>query len=238
MDQLFSHLAIADIHQGLFRNIVSLRESVDLFDDLSDNPHERLMAEQVELHSKPQLYQSNFPEINRPFEDALWFNAIAWPFKNWQESRFSDGSFGVWYGSDRVETTVYESAYHWSAGFLRDAGFDKEECVVIERKLYKVECDAALLDFREVAHGYTGLSHKTDYSFTHAVGARIHREGHPGLLNIAVRHEGGVSYAIFNPNVLSTPRHHSQLTYSLENGYITVEETPGITWLKIKSDLS
>ena len=116
------------------------------------------MAERVELHSKPQPYQSNFPEINRPFEDALWFNAINWPFKNWQESRFSDGSFGVWYGSDTVETTVYESAYHWSAGFLRDAGFDKEECVVIERKLYKVACDAALLDFREVAHRYPGLS--------------------------------------------------------------------------------
>ncbi len=238
MDQLFSHLSIADIHQGLFRNIVSLRESVDLFDDLTDNPEERLMAQQVEFHSKPQPYQSNFPEINRPFEDALWFNAITWPFKNWQESRVSDGSFGVWYGSDTVETTVYESAYHWSAGFLRDAGFDKEECVVIERKLYKVACDAALLDFRGVAHRYPGLSHKTDYSFTHAVGARIHREGHPGLLTMAVRHVGGVSYAIFNPNVLSSPRHHSQLTYRLQNGYITVEETPGITWLKIKSDLS
>jgi len=98
------------------RNIVSLRESQDLFDDLTEDPAEWLLAQKVEGEVKPPPYRSRTPLIDRPFEDAEWFNAIAWPVKNWQASRFSDGTFGVWYGSESVETTVYESAYHWYKG--------------------------------------------------------------------------------------------------------------------------
>ena len=73
---------------------------------------------------KPPLYRSRTLIIHRPFEDAEWFNAIVWPFKHWRASRFSGGTYGVWYGSDMVETTVYESAYHWYRRLLADAGFD------------------------------------------------------------------------------------------------------------------
>ena len=61
------------------------------------------------------------PAIHRPFEEAEWFNAIGWPFQHWQSSRYSDGSFGAWYGADSVEATVYETAYHWYHGLLADA---------------------------------------------------------------------------------------------------------------------
>ncbi len=116
MDNLFSHLTVADIHQDLLRNIVALSESEDPFDDLSSNPEELVLARQVESDARPLPYQSHTPEIHRPFEDALWFKAITWPFKNWQANRFSDGSFGVWYGSDTFETSVQESAYHGVRG--------------------------------------------------------------------------------------------------------------------------
>lgn len=232
MDTLFSKITLADTHRVLIRNVVSLRESEDLFDDLSDRPEEWQIAQQVELDAKPHPYRSNLPEINRPFEEAIWFNVIAWPFKNWQASRFSDGSFGVWYGSDRVETTVYESACHWFRGLICDAGFENE-AVVIERKLYRVACDALLLDFRQVVQEYPDLLHKSDYSFTHAVGSRIHREGHPGMLTLSARHKRGLNYAILNPGVLSNPRHHSNLTYRLDGKVITVEKNPGVAWMEI-----
>ena len=35
MTTLFAHIRLADIHQDVARNIVSLRESQDLFDDLT-----------------------------------------------------------------------------------------------------------------------------------------------------------------------------------------------------------
>lgn len=233
MDPLFSCLTLADIHRDIIRNVVSLRESQDLFDDLTDNPEEWLLAQRIEDQAKPPPYRSHTPVIHRPFEDAEWFNAITWPFKHWQASRFSDGSFGVWYGCNAMETSVFESAYHWYRGLLCDAGFEKAT-VIGERKLYSVTCDAALLDFRQI--NYPDLLHKTDYTFAQSIGARIHREGHPGLLNGSVRYLDGESYAVFNPAVLSNPRHHCQLTYRLEAQHIVVEETSGTTWLMLSID--
>jgi hypothetical protein len=232
MDALFDHLSLADVHRDVIRNIVSIRSSQDLFDDLTDNPGEWALAQQVEDAVKPPAYQSATPILHRPFEDANWFNAIAWPFRHWQASRFSDGTFGVWYGCESAETSVHETAHHWFNGFLTDAGFEREP-VVGERKLYTVACDAALLDLRPRIAEHPGLVHRSDYSHAQAVGARLHREGHPGLVTASVRREGGENYVVLNPNVLSNPRHHCHLTYRLDGARIVVERKPGVAWLEI-----
>jgi hypothetical protein len=232
VNSLFSKLGLADVHQDVARNIVSLRESQDLFDDLTEDPAEWLLAQKVEGQVKPPPYRSRTPLIDRPFEDAQWFNAIAWPFKHWQASRFSDGTYGVWYGSDSVETTVYESVYHWYKGLLCDAGFDRQE-VIADRKVYWVACGAALLDLRAASNEYPDLLHPSDYSFCQSVGARIHREGHPGLLTPSVRRSAGENVVVFNPGVLSNPRLNGQLTYRLEGEQVVVEKQPGVTWVTL-----
>lgn len=232
MLDLFSQLTLADVQRDVIRNIVSIRESQDLFDDLTERPDEWALAQQIEAQVRPPPYRSGTPVIHRPFEDAQWFNAIAWPFQHWRASRFSDGSFGLWYGCDSTQTTVYETAYHWYRGFLRDAGFENEP-VVGERKLYTVSCAAALLDFRPVVAAFADLLHKTDYTAAQSVGARIHREGHPGLVIPSVRYAQGDNYVVMNPAVLSNPRFHCQLTYRVDGPRIVVEKTPGKTWMVI-----
>ncbi|HEY8905592.1 MAG TPA: RES family NAD+ phosphorylase [Rhodoferax sp.] len=232
MDPLFSHLTLVDVHRTVFRNVVSIGSSQDLFDDLTSSPAEWALAQQVEDQVKPPPYQSRTPVIHRPFEDAQWANAIGWPFKHWQASRFSDGSFGVWYGCESAETSVYETVYHWYSKFLTDAGFEREQ-VIGERKLYDVACDAALVNLRPLTAQQPGLMHKTDYSFAQAVGARLHREGHPGLVSASVRHATGHNYAILNPSVLSNPRLHCQLTYRLDGHHIVVEKQPGVVWMDV-----
>jgi len=234
--ELFSRLGLIDVRRDVIRNIVSLRVSQDLFDDLSADSEAWLLAQRVEAEVKPPPYRSNTPVIDRPFEDAEWFNAITWPFRHWQTSRFSDGSFGVWYGSRSEETTVYESVYHWYHGLISDAGFEHLS-IVSERKLYTVTCKAALLDFRPlIPRHFPDLIHKTDYTLAQSVGQRMHREGHPGLLTFSARYSGGENYAIFNPAVLSDPRHHGYLTYRLETARVTVEKTPGTPWMEIPTD--
>ena len=228
----FARLALVDVEQDVFRNIVSLRISQDVFDDLTDDPAEWGLAQAVEDQIKPPPYQSAVPIINRPFEDAEWFNAITWPFTHWQCSRFSDGSFGVWYGSESVETTVHETACHWFRGLLTDAGFDRMT-VIAERKVYSVACAAALLDFRGLAADYPPLLNPSDYAYCQSIGARIHREGHPGLLTMSARRVAGENTVIFNPAVLSNPRLNCQLTYRLEDDRIVVEKRPGRAWLTL-----
>lgn len=232
MNSLFAKLTLADVHQDVARNIVSLRESQDLFDDLTEDPAEWLLAQNVENEVKPPPYRSRSPVIDRPFEDAQWFNAIAWPFKHWQASRYSDGTYGVWYGSESVETTVYESVYHWYKGLVSEAGYDRQ-VVIAERKVYLVACGAALLDFRKASNEHADLLHPSDYAFCQSAGARIHWEGHPGLLTPSVRRPAGENVVIFNPDVLSNPRHNCQLIYRLEGDLIVVEKQLGVAWISL-----
>jgi hypothetical protein len=236
MDNLFSEIDLLDINQPLLRNIVSLADlEENPFDDLSDNQADWSLAQTAASDVNPMGYSSFQPEIYRAFEEAEWFKAIEWPFRNWQTSRFSNGSFGVWYGSDAVETTVYETAFHWLRGFLADAGLESE-AVVSRRQLFTVSCRAGILDFRPAVTSYPKLLHKSDYSFTQSVGSRIHREGHPGLVTFSVRHSGGLNYALLNPAVLNEPQHHSYLAYRLLNGIIKVEEPSGADLMEIPAD--
>lgn len=225
-------LRVADVDRDLLRNIVALCDPQDLFDDLSDNPAHTRLAAEAERQACPAAYRSSSPLIDRPFEQAKWSHAIGWPFGHWQASRYSDGSFGVWYGADTLETSVRESAHHWVRGFLADAGFDDQE-VTGERQVYAVACRAALLDLRPAVDTAPALLHPSDYTLPRTVGDRLQREGYPGLLAPSVRHPPGQTYAVFNPQVLSDPRPHTALTYRFEGRRIAVEKKPGRRWLSI-----
>ncbi len=230
MDSLFSELSLIDIHQSIARNIVSLRVSEDLFDDLTDDREAWQAAQRLEMETKPKLFNSHQPIIDRPFEEAEWNTAIGYPFKSSSQSRFSNGSFGVWYGADSIETTVYETVYHWKNTLLDDAGFNKPD-IVIERRIFMVQCDSLLIDLRHKIKTHPELIHGSDYIATHAIGSKLHREGHPGLITKSARIAHGDVYAIFTPNVLSNPVHSCYLTYRTTKTGVEVEKTQNLVWM-------
>ena len=131
---------------------------------------------------------------------------------------------------------VFESAWHWYRGLLSDAGFQHSaarDAVISERRVDWVACHAALLDLRTAARSHPALVHPTDHRFCQSIGARIHREGHPGLLTPSVRRPGGENFAIFNPGVLSDPRESCLLTLRLHEDRIEVEKEAGVVWLGV-----
>lgn len=231
MDSFFSGLILADVQQELARNIVSLRVSENLFDDLSLDPNEQASAVHLEMATKPPTYESQVPVIDRPFEEAEWIAAVEFPFIEWSASRYSDGRFGVWYGADKIETTVFETVHHWRRKFLDDAGFTQDG-IVGERKVYWVRCHAALIDLRERIATYPALVDKNDYGFTQAIGNRLHREGHPGLVTRSARCDGD-AYAAFTPHILSEPRIACYLTYRTAGDRVEVEKEAGSPWIVI-----
>jgi len=232
MDGLFNGLTTTNFKHDAHRNIVSLRESQNLYDDLTDSSQGWQAAIDLELTVKPHTYISNQPIINRPFEESKINEAIEYPFEHWSKTRYSDGSFGVWYGTDSLETGIHETVYHWHSRLLMDAGWHKLDNVFIERKVFLVRCDALLLDFIPKLKIYPALIDSSDYHFTQQVGARIHHEGHPGLISNSARCEG-VIYAIFNQRVLTDPRHLCYLNYQTQSGSVIIEREPGIELLKI-----
>lgn len=232
MAGLFNGLSLTEVAGDLARNVVTVRESQDLFDDLSDDPAEQAVATSAELAAKPPEYNVTPPIVHRPFEEAAWFSAIGFPFENWNASRFSAGNYGIWYGANTIEGTVHETVYHWRNGLLADAEGFLQPGVSIERKVYWVRCDAALVDLRPAIADYPALVHRSNYALTQQVGARFHREGHPGLVTRSARCEDTIA-AIFTPRVLSDPRSACFLTYILTEEGVSVERERGSEWFRI-----
>lgn len=193
--------------EDVFRNIVSLRESRDLFADLSEGDQSASMiAAAAEMRAKERIPQGLIP---RGFH---YTTAIDYPFATepFLSTRFGDGSFGVWYGSLALETSIRETAFHM---YRAESAVDGlQEIVIRERAVYKVLCQAVLIDLTGKEVDFPDLL-SDDYLFTQGVAKRLNREGHPGLLAPSARHRGGRNLAVFNPEILSNPRNHCYLTY-------------------------
>lgn len=232
MAGLLDGAALMDCSDELARNIVSLRHSQEVFDDLADDPDDLVQARTAEVAAKPPEYNVLPPAIQRPFQEARWFEAIGFPFENWRASRFSAGHYGVWYGAFSIATTVHETVYHWYHGLLSDAEGFAQPGVAIERKVYWVVCDAALVDVRPMIADYPVLVASDDYSLTQQLGARLHHDGHPGLVTRSARYPDDV-VAVFTPNVLSSPRPACFLTYRLTANGVDVERETGNIWFTI-----
>jgi hypothetical protein len=61
-----------------------------------------------------------------------------------------------------------------------------------------------------------------DYGYTQTVGARLHHEGHPGLLTRSTRNLSGDTFAILKSQVLSAPRHAAFYSYEIADDSILV----------------
>ena len=222
----------ADFDGQPYRNVTSLRESEDLFDDLNDGDEgASAIAAEAEMRVKDHLID-RFPEnFYRSFHYTR--SIIDYPFKSepYLFTRFGDGTYGVWYGSLEMKTTVFETGFHMIKAELAVEGLD--EVVVRERAVCRVRCRAILIDLRGKQKSFAKLS-ADDYGFTQQIGRKMDREGHPGILVPSARIKG-TNLVIFNPDVLSDPRLHCYLTYFFDHLTlnIRVERSVCRTWLKV-----
>ena len=228
---LLAKAALHEFDGDVHRNIVSLRVSENLFDDLSPDPATQDIAIEHERRTKPPNYEAGRPIIDRPFHEAHWMAAIGFPFTRWSASRYGDGTYGVWYGADTLECSVRETVWHWRHGLLADAGFDAPG-VSQQRRVYVVHLDAALVDLRALVPQHPELVDAQSYAATQPLGAALQRQGHPGLVTRSARGPGDV-FALFNPAVLSAPRQLCDLTYRIaDDGRVAVERAPGrVEWV-------
>lgn len=220
-----------DFHADLVRNIKTIRASQDLFDDLSPDPLDRAAAVAAEAEER---LPTEAAIITRPFD---YGTVVSYSFDpaTWQASRFSDARrYGVWYGSLEVETTIYETVYHWHR-FLMDSYPKEDRLITGERRVFDVRCDALLIDLRGREAAYPDLLDRKSYAFTHALGSFLFEQGANGLLVHSARCEG-VNGAIFRRERLSNVRDRMLLTYRCNpaRDVCEVERAAGERWLRIR----
>jgi len=220
-----------DSQRDWHRAIVSLRVSVDLFRELVDDPEDQSDLIAHEMATNP--CRGEAPLITRPFEESEIYDpiaeAISWPFEHPCRSRFSVGDFGVWYGSDSLLASVYETAYHFRIDTLASSAVVHGSVVVQERRVHLVACTAALIDLRSHLAREPRLIDSHDYSTCQLLGARIYHAALPGVLNQSVRYPDGQLAGVFRRDALTDARVVCYLTYHLDvdTGCIHVERDPG-----------
>lgn len=218
-----------DFHDDLVRNIPGIRASQNLFDDLSSDPIDWDIAIAAEGSGR---VPGAAAVIRRPFD---YGTVISYSFDSahWQATRYSDGStYGVWYGSLEVETTVYETAWHWYAFLLESfPGEDRE--VTTDRRVLDVRCDALLIDLRGREKVHPELVSRSSYGWTQRLGRYLHDQELNGLLARSARC-AGTNAAIFRPERLSNVRDRTFLVYrvNVARDAFVVRRATGRKWLE------
>jgi len=226
------HRVTRDSQRDWHRNIVSLRQSVDLYVDLVDDPRDVDVLIRHEMETKPAHAEPVI--VARPFEEAQIYDPIAaaveWPFEHPCRSRYSNGAYGVWYGAASIETSVRETVYHFRKNTLASqAARQTTRPIVQERRVHLVRCNALLVDLRARTRKEPRLVHPDDYSTCQSLGAELRKAGMPGVLTYSARHAKSEIVAVFTPMVLVEPRTVCYLTYTLfaDSGKVLVERTLG-----------
>lgn len=223
--------ANADFHGDFVRNIKTIRESQDLFDDLSADPRDWAVAIGAEAEGHRATRTA---AITRPFD---YGTVISYSFdpSHWQATRFSDATrYGVWYGSLEAETTIHETVYHWHR-FIVDSFGNRDREVTGERRLFDVRCDALLVDLRGKEGDHPGLVDRASYAYTNAVGAYLFDQGANGVLVRSARCQG-TNGAVFREPRLSSVRDRMFLTYRCNpaEDRCTVERGAGDAWMTLE----
>ena len=200
-----------DYSRDVFRNIRGIHESQHLFDDLSDDPADWDAANIIDVYTHPVL--TNTSVIQRPF-DYSKNDFIDYPFEHITATRYSDGSTACWYGSETLETTIYETKHHFIEEIRnsRDV-FYTQKTITIDRRIAMVNCQGLAFDLSDKATEFPWLVDSVNYTRCQELGRRVAREGHPLLRVPSARQVGGVNLVVFKQQPLSNVRDYCNLQY-------------------------
>jgi hypothetical protein len=124
-------------------------------------------------------------------------------------SRFSDGSFGVYYAARDRATAVAETRYH-RARFL---SYTRERPIELDMRVLEARLQAGMHDLRGMAESHPRLYDPDDYSIPSVLGRRLREAGSWGVVYRSVRRPGGYCAGVFRPRALSGCRQAEHLIY-------------------------
>jgi hypothetical protein len=138
-------------------------------------------------------------------------------YRNPVGSRFSDGSFGVYYTSDALETVVAECRFHREK-FMRRT---KEPAMQLQMRALTASLNADLHDLGGMAKRYPKAYSRAGYSASQEMAGKLRKEGSAGIAYDSLRREGGKCAAVFVPTALGACRPERQLMYQWDGKEIS-----------------
>ncbi|TDP61372.1 RES family NAD+ phosphorylase [Roseateles toxinivorans] len=134
---------------------------------------------------------------------------------NPEGSRFSNGSYGVYYAAAALETAVAELSHHRARFLARTA----EPAIEVDLRCYRVRVKALLHDLR----GQHGIQHQAfydpdSYAASQRFGLGLREAGAAGIAYDSVRHAAGQCVALFTPRATMPPARQAEQVTLRWNG--------------------
>lgn len=214
-------------HTKHFRIIPSIYPPINFFEDLVD-PDEMEALFEIESLTNERLRESIGDIFQVSAEDRVTgpgssiimaaFTHIHFP------SRFTDGSYGVYYAGLMLETAIRETVFHRE----RFLNYTHESACEITMRVYEGKINKPLHDIRTKA--YHACYNPNDYQAAQTLGQHLKSIQSWGLIYHSVRHTNGQCIALFRPPATSIPIQTKHLQYHWNGQQIThVSEIKPIT---------
>ncbi len=182
----------------------------------------RLRLEREEINFLPPGERARGPGsqyIMAPFSYSL-FN----------KSRFSDGSYGVFYGANGLQTAVEETEFHREK-FMR---FTKEGPMMLSMRVLNASLGGELHDIRGFKHKQPTIYSPNSYIRSQALGLNLWEHKSNGIVYDSVRHLKGECVAVFKPSLLTHCREDRAMIYEW-NGQKIIKIYELQEFLKLKT---
>jgi hypothetical protein len=130
---------------------------------------------------------------------------------NPEGSRFTDGSYGVYYAARDIDTAIAETCFH-RARFLVAT---QQPATEIDMRSYAADLDADLHDirYRQAEMPEIYAADIANYGAGQDLARRLRNVNANGIAYSSVRAEGGECVAVFKPRLLSPVRQGAHFCY-------------------------
>ncbi len=136
---------------------------------------------------------------------------------NPEGSRFSDGSFGVYYASNNLETAIAEVSHHRALFLSRTA----EAAIDIDLRLITATLAAPLHDLCPLRKSAPQLYDPLHYGAPQSLGRQLREAASWGVVYHSVRHAGGLCAGVFRPRALKAVREAAHIALHWDGQRIT-----------------
>lgn len=185
-----------------YRIISTRYPPVDIFERVAPRENWDSLIE-LEMLTNPRIREeigaiSNIPENRRVYGPGSSY--VMAPFAYMHKSRFSDGSFGIYYASNDFSTALHEVAYH-RGKFL---SYTNEPPLRSTEKTLSSRIDSRMHDVR--SQSWEHVHDPDSYVRSRELGRKLRYENESnGIVYRSVRYPGGMNIAAFFPDVVSIP---------------------------------
>jgi hypothetical protein len=136
---------------------------------------------------------------------------------NPEGSRFSDGSYGVYYAARDMATAIAETAFHRARFLARTA----EPAGEIDMRSYLADIRADLVDLRGYGRRKPDLMNPASYAASQEFARAERARGAGGIVYDSVRREGGLCAAVFRPRLVAPCRQGPHVCFVWDGSAVT-----------------